>query len=857
MHSTTTGAGGRSGSRSRSTSAAGAGATTTSSSTARILGPTLFQDETNSSANPKYIQQYLRSIIIHSLDTLNYQNAEFASERLLALMEQQRDQQISQQQNHHQQQQQQQQQQQRDEESDDFLDSMYLYCLVLYRQDKYKTCYFKLSNLKKFDHHLSCSFLYGKCCLKLNKFKEGIFHLIKTKKYHDINNTNNTSKFSGTNTSNNNDRFNKFNYEYNRNISSDISSIYHILGDLYREVNDLKNSCMNYTLCLKLNQFDFEAFQKLCKLGVNIRVKSIFKFQHQPYSKNNINNAFTSANANSHANNEGPTIPDLTNPFTDRSFNSKLTPSIHVDEFNFSTPRVKTTNASTSSDAPLRKSNLNNGSTVNTNSNNGGGTGHTNNPNSIAAAAAAATAATASTTNNSNTNHDFEFTKPNYPDDKRKSQSTYSRITSRLISQPQNHHHHHHHQQQQQQQQQTGSSQMETPKKRNLKRNNSATLDPMYQQGTSASNSTANSISGIGGATSPATSSSTASASSRSSSSSIIITKEIEKSEKHLLQLYLNLGKSYRSMCKYDCYKAIRMLETSLNEFEKNTPWVLSKLGRLHYEIVNYPQSEFYFTKLRRLDRTRLQDMEYYSTLLWHLNKKVELTYLANELHDLQPNAAITWCVIGNLFSLIHEPNESIKCFNRAIKLDKKFTYAYTLKGHEYFSNDNYEMALENFRISLLLDPRHYNALYGLGMIYINLGDYEKADYHFRKAISINPINIILICCCGMVLEKLNKRTLAIKQYELAHKLQPLNPLPIFKLGQLYFSLKNYSLALKNFEILKNLAPNEASVHFLLGQLYNLQNDKFLAIKEFTVALNLDPKGNYLIREAMESLKKS
>lgn len=873
MHSTTGGRiGSRSGSTSTSNSNSAAGGTratgattttTTSSSTARILGPTLFQDETNSNPNPKYIQQYLRSIIIHSLDTLNYQNAEFASERLLALMEQQREQQL----HHHNHSQ---PQSQRDDENDEFLDSIYLYCLVLYRQDKYKTCYYKLSNLKKFDHHLSCSFLYGKCCLKLNKFKEGIFHLIKTKKYHDINtsttNNNNTSKFSGANTSNN-DRFNKFNYEYNRNINPDISLIYHILGDLYREINDLKNSCMNYTLCLKLNQFDFEAFQKLCKLGVNIRVKSIFKFQHQPYSKNNINNAFTNVNVNTNtnSNNEGPTIPDLTNPFTDRSFNSKLTPSIHVDDFNFSTPRVKTTNNNTSisSDAALRKSNLNNGSTTNAISNNSGGS--TNNPSSInaavsVAAAAAAAAASTTTTNNNNNNLDFEFTKPSYPDDKRKSQSTYSRITSRLISQPQSLHNQHHnqHHNHHQQQQQTGSSQMETPKKRNLKRNNSATLDPIYHQGTSASNSTTNAIPGISAATSsPATSSSTASASSLSSSSSIIITKEIEKSEKHLLQLYLNLGKSYRSMCKYDCYKAIRMLETSLNEFEKNTPWVLSKLGRLHYEIVNYPQSELYFTKLRKLDRTRLQDMEYYLTLLWHLNKKVELTYLANELHDLQPNAAITWCVIGNLFSLIHEPNESIKCFNRAIKLDKKFTYAYTLKGHEYFSNDNYEMALENFRISLLLDPRHYNALYGLGMIYINLGDYEKADYHFRKAISINPINIILICCCGMVLEKLNKRTLAIKQYELAHKLQPLNPLPIFKLGQLYFSLKNYLLALKNFEILKNLAPNEASVHFLLGQLYNLQNDKFLAIKEFTVALNLDPKGNYLIREAMESLKKS
>ncbi|CAI5755692.1 unnamed protein product [Candida verbasci] len=600
---------------------------------------------------PIYLQQYLRSCIINSIDSFNYKNAEFLSERLLSVNNE--------------------------------LDSIYLYCLSLYKQQKIKSCYFKLINTNL--NHLGCSFLFAKCCLELGKYKEGIYQLIKVENLYE-----------GIQS--------KYEYENNRDIIPDSSAIYHLLGDLYKSINDVKNSGLNYTQSLKLNQFNFEAFQELCKLGVNVRVKSIFK-----------------------------SFNDLSNPF-----NSKLkTPT---DEFNFSTPRIKT--------EPLKKSNL-------------------------------------------NTNNDFEFTKPT-------KNKTYSKITSRLISAPQ-----------------------ETPKKRTLKRNQVETVNT---------------------------------ASTSSTNSSITTTKEIEKSEKHLLKLITIFAKGFKSMCKYDCYKAIRILE-SLNETEKNSPWVLAKLGRLHYEIVNYKQSEYYFNKLRSLDRTRLEDMEYFSTLLWHLHKKVELTYLANELHDLDSQSPITWCTIGNLFSLTHEPDEAIRCFNKAIKLDKKFTYAYTLKGHEYFGNDNYETALENFRISLLLDPRHYNALYGIGMVYINLGDYEKADYHFRKAVSINPINIILICCVGMVLEKLNKKSLALKQYELANKLQPLNPLPIFKKAQLLFSQQQYNLALKNFEILKDLAPDEASVHFLLGQLYNIQNDKFFAIKEFTIALNLDPKGNYLIREAMESLK--
>lgn len=335
-----------------------------------------------------------------------------------------------------------------------------------------------------------------------------------------------------------------------------------------------------------------------------------------------------------------------------------------------------------------------------------------------------------------------------------------------------------------------------------------------------------------------------------------IMTKDMEAADAYLRRLFSVFAKSFKSFCKYDCYKAIRMLE-ALPENEKDTPWVLSKLGRLHYEIVNYKQSKRFFVRLRQLDRTRLDDMEYYSTLLWHLHRKVELTYLANELHDIDSELAITWCVLGNLFSLVREPDEAIRCFNRSIAIDPGFTYAHTLKGHEYFSNDNYERALDCFRVSLLADARHYNALYGIGMVYINLGEYQRADYHFRKAVAINPINIILICCVGMVLEKLGKKTLALRQYELANKLQPLSALPIFKKAQLLFSMQQFPQALKQFELVKELAPNEASVHFLLGQLYNIQNDKFLAIREFTIALNLDPKGNYLIREAMEMLKDS
>jgi anaphase-promoting complex subunit 3 len=139
-------------------------------------------------------------------------------------------------------------------------------------------------------------------------------------------------------------------------------------------------------------------------------------------------------------------------------------------------------------------------------------------------------------------------------------------------------------------------------------------------------------------------------------------------------------------------------------------------------------------------------------------------------------------------------------------------------------------------------------------MVYLKLGNFTKAEFHFRKAVDINPVNVILICCVGMMLEKLGKKDKALHQYELACKIQPLSALALFKKAQLLFSLEEYHAALIDFEYLATIAPDEASVHFLLGQLYKLANRKEDAIRRFTVALNLDPKGNHLVKEALESL---
>lgn len=324
-------------------------------------------------------------------------------------------------------------------------------------------------------------------------------------------------------------------------------------------------------------------------------------------------------------------------------------------------------------------------------------------------------------------------------------------------------------------------------------------------------------------------------------------------SAKDMIPLYTKMAKGVLAFSRYELQTALKHF-LELPSVHRDSAYVLAKIGRIYFEQVNYSESERIFGRLRELDRTRVADMEVYSTTLWHLQKDLELAYLARDLLDSDRSAPQTWCVLGNSFSVQREPELALKCFKRAIALDPQFAYAYTLSGHEHVASEALEQAQDAFRMALRCDSRHYNAWYGLGMVGMKLGDLERAEFHFKSALAINSNNVVLVCCVGMILEKQNLLQQALAMYTRATTLQPQSALSRYKKARILMQLQRYNEALAEFDLLQTLAPDEASVHFLLGQLYKSVNKKTLAVKHYTIALNLDPKGSHLVREAIETL---
>ncbi|TDZ30249.1 Protein bimA [Colletotrichum spinosum] len=329
---------------------------------------------------------------------------------------------------------------------------------------------------------------------------------------------------------------------------------------------------------------------------------------------------------------------------------------------------------------------------------------------------------------------------------------------------------------------------------------------------------------------------------------------KIEEALRWILELLKKFASGYYALKQFRCQEALQYY-SSLPRSQQDTPWALVQMGRAHHEQASYKEAEKYFRKLRVVAPTRMEDMEIYSTILWHLKRETDLSFLAHELIDADWNSPQAWCAVGNASSLARDHEQALRCFKRATQLNPNFAYAFTLQGHEHVANEEYDKAMGAFRSAITADRRHYNAYFGLGGVYEKLGNFEKAYSHFHTASTINPSNAVLICRIGGILERQKQLLPALQAFSKAVELAPKAAMVRYRKARALMSLRQIEAAEKELLIVKDMAPDEAMVHFLLGKLYRIVNEKQMAVRSFSNALALDPKASQSIKDAIESIE--
>lgn len=86
-----------------------------------------------------------------------------------------------------------------------------------------------------------------------------------------------------------------------------------------------------------------------------------------------------------------------------------------------------------------------------------------------------------------------------------------------------------------------------------------------------------------------------------------------------------------------------------------------------------------------------------------------------------------------------NEGATALDLFDSILALKPDFTEAYSRRAAVLFQMKDMDGAMRDLRQTLVLEPRHFQALAGIGLVYQSSGQQKLALRAFREALKLNP----------------------------------------------------------------------------------------------------------------------
>ena len=232
--------------------------------------------------------------------------------------------------------------------------------------------------------------------------------------------------------------------------------------------------------------------------------------------------------------------------------------------------------------------------------------------------------------------------------------------------------------------------------------------------------------------------------------------------------------------------------------------------------------------------------------------KKIEQGKILEGIEILKKGLDIdeTNYVINHNLALIYYDlgflEEAERYCARALWFNKDYIGSYDLMGNIYYKKEEFNKALDEFKMMLEIDSRYPAAHYNLGCVYFSLNNFKNAEKEWWEAIECEKerLRILKNREAGSILKiflKVRKRPIsflaysvlgklyscrklidkAIKVYEKAIKLEPGYPEPYFELGKIYLNKKDYNRALFYLEKYIYLGGKDNEAKKIVNELKN------------------------------------
>lgn len=213
----------------------------------------------------------------------------------------------------------------------------------------------------------------------------------------------------------------------------------------------------------------------------------------------------------------------------------------------------------------------------------------------------------------------------------------------------------------------------------------------------------------------------------------------------------------------------------ALSEMFPNFNFLKVQTFLVAYHRLDYFEAELIFEDILKEDPMRLDDLDTYSNMLYVMEKKSKLSFLAQYSSQLDKFRSETCCIVANYHSMKGEHDKSIMYYKRALALNKNCLSAWTLMGHEFVELKNSHAAIESYRRAVDINPKDFRAWYGLGQAYEVLDMHLYALYYYQRATNLQPMDKRMWQAIGNCYEKIERLNEAFRSFEKALSIDTMN----------------------------------------------------------------------------------
>lgn len=231
-----------------------------------------------------------------------------------------------------------------------------------------------------------------------------------------------------------------------------------------------------------------------------------------------------------------------------------------------------------------------------------------------------------------------------------------------------------------------------------------------------------------------------------------------------------------------------------------------------------------------------------------NIKKAIEV---AQALEKKQPTNPVTVNLVGIVYAQKGDVATAKKQFEKALKVDPKFTTAYMELAQLALQEKKPVIARENYQQALKVTPNHLGAMLAMGRLAESEGDRAGAMAWIEKAKKANPDSIEpkLLLANGYLMQGDKMKALSMARE--AANAQPEHPLVLAALGKVQIANDDFSNATATFRKLVDLQPGSAQALVMLAEAQAVNKQQQAAMDSLKSALKIQK--DYLPAQVLQA----